>query len=224
MVAQLHFYYLDPRPICPACKSHADLLGQVYPVRPFAVCRDCMVRLNVSMRVFQVDKDGDIYLGESWDERADVMHVIGALKRLTTGCALTLDDMGDKYHLPCDGRAGCRKCRAEKMYSVRIRESAIRNRHQRNEARPVPMPFPFCDRCGALHGRVYAHNGMPSAYCQRCEDELAVEALYRVIFGEDADVETIMDRLWTFKCEVFERGVLPDYWYTLMTREETRNG
>lgn len=58
------------------------------------------------------------------------------------------------------------------------------------------------------------------SHCQRCEDEMAVESFFRhpAIFGGD-DFETIMDRVQRSHPELFERGVLPGYWVTLMLRE-----
>jgi hypothetical protein len=87
------------------------------------------------------------------------------------------------------------------------------------------MEFPLCLRCGQIHGRVIEHNGFPSTYCHRCDDELAVESFYRnrTIF-EGAEDEAILDRLYKSMRRLFEHGVLPDYWYVLKQREDAKNG
>lgn len=45
----------------------------------------------------------------------------------------------------------------------------------------------------------------------------AVEALWRNrgLFGAD-DPESVLDRLYRAFPDLFERGVLPDYWFELM--------
>jgi hypothetical protein len=60
------------------------------------------------------------------------------------------------------------------------------------------------------------------SHCQRCEDELAVEALHRLrgIFDND-DAEAILDRLYRSHRDLFERGILPDYWFALMNGDKS---
>lgn len=85
------------------------------------------------------------------------------------------------------------------------------------------MDLPVCRRCGQAHSRMWNDGTNYWTTCQRCEDELRVEALYQVrgVFGPDRDdPEAIMDRLVKGWPEVFERGVLPDYWYALMLKEK----
>lgn len=224
---QLSLPTIDLTQLCPVCKQPAPILGQVYPVRPFAVCRQCTERLAISTDVFTQDADGDIRLRDTidnadmWVERARVMVVIALLKRFAGGCVLTVDDIADDMHLPCGNRPRCRKCKNEALYTTNIKAQSRTHIAQRDTFIPRMMEFPLCFRCGQIHGRVYEHNGLPATYCQRCDDELGVEALYRnrAIF-EGADAEAIMDRLWNVKQDLFERGVLPDYWYVLMMREE----
>lgn len=86
------------------------------------------------------------------------------------------------------------------------------------------MNLPYCERCGSAHSRLYEMLPGRVDYwskCQRCADEESVEALWRHrgIFGDD-DVETILDRIYKSHRELFERGVLPDYWFKLAGKVE----
>ena len=80
------------------------------------------------------------------------------------------------------------------------------------------LSMPVCERCGKAHDNWII--GDYSSYCQRCNDELSAESLYgmRKIFGDD-DIETILDRVYRSHKELFERGVLPDYWFKLMLND-----
>lgn len=79
------------------------------------------------------------------------------------------------------------------------------------------LSIPVCDRCGHAHD--HWHISDYAAYCQRCDDELAVEVYWRgkgtILIGDD---EEILDRLHRIAPELFERGVLPDYWFALRVR------
>jgi len=87
------------------------------------------------------------------------------------------------------------------------------------------MAFPVCERCGQVHNNRIEWNGNPATYCVRCEDEIAVETHYknRQIFrdhdGTPLDDEGILDKLATYRRELFIRGVLPNYWYMLKEKE-----
>jgi hypothetical protein len=105
---------------------------------------------------------------------------------------------------------------------VRRSKLATYQRWARAGQKPRQMRWPVCDRCGGVHDRYYEMlpgEGDYRTHCQRCDDELAVEALWRHrgIFGGD-DPESILDRLYRSQRELFERGVLPDYWYKLRER------
>lgn len=85
------------------------------------------------------------------------------------------------------------------------------------------LAMPVCPRCGLPHVRMYTSLAGVVDYethCQRCDDELSVETLWRLrrIWG-NADVEDLLDKFYKRSPELFERGVLPDYWFTLMEGE-----
>lgn len=76
-------------------------------------------------------------------------------------------------------------------------------------------PFPECLRCKSM-------NGYP--YCQRCEDEMNVEGVYRIWragmreeWGEESEdvLDVLFNKIKSLK-DVFDRGVLPDYWFRLV--------
>jgi hypothetical protein len=85
------------------------------------------------------------------------------------------------------------------------------------------LSMPVCERCGRLHDNW--NIGDYGAYCQRCDDELHAETLFKMrkIFAGD-DVETIMDRIYISHRGLFERGVLPGYWFKLMLKDVQRLG
>lgn len=87
------------------------------------------------------------------------------------------------------------------------------------------ISLPLCSRCGSGHNHSYGLKGGVDfdfhTHCQPCEDELSVEAFWnsRGIFEND-DVEAIMDRIHRSHPELFEHGVLPDYWFKLALKEK----
>jgi len=88
------------------------------------------------------------------------------------------------------------------------------------------LEMPVCPRCGMPHGRVYTSLGGLvdyETYCQRCEDELAVETLWRLRgIWQGADDEDLLDKFYKRSPELFERGVLPNYWFELKVKEDGR--
>ncbi len=140
--------------------------------------------------------------------------------------------------LPIDAFiVGMRDAPSELRIQVVEGESFVRNRYEKlRTARPpaprVPYTSPFetrqlampvCPRCGLPHARLFTSlAGVVDyeTYCLRCDDELSVETLWRMrrIWGE-LDVEDLLDKLFKRSPELFERGVLPDYWFELMRKE-----
>jgi len=219
----------DIAPMCPVCKQHTGILGQAYPIRDIYVCRGCTQRLAINLKAFVMGKDGSVSLRDTvddasmWGERARLMTVIAILKRFAGGCALTVDDIAEDMHLPCGNRQRCRKCKNEARYTATILANARTHIANRNAPMYRMVAFPLCLRCGQMHGRVIEFNGLPTTYCQQCDDELAVEGFYRgrAIWG-GADDESILDRLYKSMPRLFEHGVLPNYWYVLRQKEERK--
>lgn len=72
----------------------------------------------------------------------------------------------------------------------------------------------ICGDCGEIHNN--GSDFITYDYCKPCSMKRSVQALYRHrgIFGSDDD-EAILDRMFISHKELFEAGVLPDYWYEL---------
>lgn len=85
----------------------------------------------------------------------------------------------------------------------------------------IQLTFPFCERCGHPHTRF--NLSTYAVHCQRCADELTVESFWSrrnsPIFANDDD-EGVMDRIYRSHPELFERRVLPNYWFTLKLAEQ----
>lgn len=232
MLIQNALPFIDLRPFCPVCKQHADELVQAYPITPrLRLCHGCYDRLNITMDAFEVSPAGEIRFKipmddqevlSLWKAKERVQMVKHALQRLTAGCVLAIDDIPANLDLPCGNRPNCPKCRRDAQYSAGIRQQTVR--HNRGLP-PMTMAFPVCERCGRVHDNRIEWNGNPATYCVRCEDEIAVEMHYknRQIFRDDKgnllDDEGILDKLATHRTELFTRGILPNYWYTLKEAE-----
>lgn len=231
MLIQTVLPFVDLRPFCPVCKHHTDELVQAYPITPnLRLCRGCYARLGITMDAFEQVPTGEIRFKTAtddqealtlWKARERVQLVKQTIQRLTAGCVLTLDDIPANLDLSCGNRPHCSKCRRDAQYSAGIRQQGQTIRHNRGLS-PMTMPIPVCERCGRVHDNRIEWNGNPTTYCVRCEDEIAVEMHYKnreAIFRDDngniLDDEGILDKLATHRAELFNRGVLPDYWYNL---------
>jgi len=162
----------------------------------------------------------------------------GVVFELVHGCQYTLADMDDSSYLPCmktdlqlaqfgggkgwkrpvdlsEMRWHCKRCRNKLRYVTRQQIGAQSFKARMNQ-RQVTEAMPICNRCGAVHDHQFEQLGGYQAYCQHCDDLNTVEMFYRlrVIFG-DSDTEDILDRIQRSHPALFERGVLPDYWYAL---------
>lgn len=88
-------------------------------------------------------------------------------------------------------------------------------RHIAVTERAYQINIPVCVRCGRVHERflfaTYAH------YCQRCDDEFSVETILKFQTVRGMDDETFLDFLYQSPRwrELFDRGVLPDYFFKL---------
>ncbi|HML21860.1 MAG TPA: hypothetical protein PKD09_09440 [Aggregatilinea sp.] len=206
----------DTRLYCPLCGKPATLFGQFSPVLPWGVCRDCCIqypypdvfvpstRRNADKNPLMIDPDAPYELRERRMWLDEMLR-----------CAIDpsrADRPIVKYNLSgLEIRNPIRRSKAHQYQAWH--KSAMKALEVRQ------MQMPVCERCGKPHDRLYKMRPGQFDYwstCQRCADELSVEALHRLraIFGQDDD-ETILDRLYQSHQDLFERGVLPDYWFKL---------
>jgi hypothetical protein len=162
-----------------------------------------------------------------------------ALHRLGNGCVLKLAHAMTDEGLPCNPMLpqrtlfihDCAKCRRDAAYETEVMRRGALHRLNRLATQPTPeqragwkhenLTLPFCERCGAAHNRTFKYTSGYMPYCQDCEDRVQVETYWRIrgVFGGD-DVEAVLDRIQTASPHLFERGVLPDYWFELMLNEK----
>lgn len=231
------------RPICPACKRESAILGQWAPGSRLFVCRVCM-SVYAPPNVF-IPNDNSIGVGLRQEaryapEREQYQRRAQALEELTKGCIYTVDDIDADDYLPCmrendlwmmteyhvnplamkrpiyvDTRLGCRRCQNRLRYVMQQRSATINFKERMKATLSQTASLPICARCGAVHDHKTL-SGDAAAYCQPCEDLNAVESLWnnRGIFGGDDD-ESVLDRLERAFPDLFKRGVLPDYYFTL---------
>lgn len=201
-------------PWCCVCQQQVPLVGQYSPIIRYGVCRECSLEYPLPVEVYAYggkDETGLKIKGEAPYELREqrVWH-----EEFVRKCATGDDRPVTKINLSYRQlRNGIRRSKAHLYAKWRIQARTSLDHRQ--------LSMPVCDRCGHAHDRRYNSPGMPDyqPYCQRCDDEQAVEAFYRHrgIFGND-DVESIMDRVQRSHPGLFERGVLPDYWFILMLR------
>lgn len=206
--------------VCPLCNKRATLFGQFSPFLPWGVCRECSIkypypvevvvpstRRNRDINPIMIDPNAPYELREKrmlLDEMLKCAVDPTRLERPTV-----------KYNLSgLEIKNPIRRSKA-RQYN-RWHKQAIDNLTRQQ------MQLPFCQRCGRVHDRMdELLPGMVDfkSFCQRCEDEMGVEALFRgrseIFAGEDEDA---LDRLYMVFPELFERGVLPDYWFVLLRR------
>lgn len=206
--------------ICPLCGQVATLFGQYSPFLLWGVCRACSIkhpypveiivpstRRNAGNNPLMIDPDSSAELRER---------------------RVLLDEML---------RCGVDPARIERpvvkynLSGLEIRNPIRRSRMQqmgrwmqnaRHKLTYRQISTPVCYRCGCAHDRAYEMLPGVVDYwdkCQRCADEESVESLFRMqgIFGGDDD-EAVLDRLYKAFPDLFERGVLPDYWFILKSR------
>lgn len=99
------------------------------------------------------------------------------------------------------------------LYARWAADAKINNRHWQEL-------LPVCHRCDKPHSHVDSE-GHYCSLCQRCEDERAVESLMNLMkLHHGNDHEAALDRLHKVFAELFERGVLPDYYYQLVLNHD----
>lgn len=211
-----------PQYTCPLCGQVATLFGQFSPFLPWGVCRDCCLKYPYPVDVFvpstrrNADRENVMVDPQSPHERRELRIQLDEMLR----CAIDpsrLERPIVKYNLSgLELRHPIRRSRRQQYEQWHASARKALQVHQ--------MSLPVCERCGCAHDR--SHELLPGrvdywSTCQRCADEQSVEALWRQrgIFGQDDD-ESVMDRLYKAFPDLFERGVLPDYWFALRYREE----
>lgn len=235
---------LDMRPICPGCKQAVTVLGQWSPGDKSYLCKNCTVAYGVPIDVFAESKNC-VGVGLKADmpyapQRQRYQSLAESLIHLRRGCVMTLDKWTEAHGLPCEKdrqlRPGCKRCLNLVKYDTSVQMAAVSwaakngtnpalavahaNKYDVMMVRAIRphfnLAFPLCYRCGQLHENK-SISGDATVYCQRCSDELDVEALVknRGIFENPDDDEAILDKLHRLRRELFDRGVLPDYWYTV---------
>lgn len=199
-------------PWCCVCQRQVRLVGQYSPIVKYGVCRECSLEYPLPVEVFGQggrDKTGlSIRPDAPYELREQRVWNEEYVRKCATGDDRPVTKLNLSYR---QLRNGVRRSKVH-LYAQWHRQARLSLDHRQ-------LSLPVCDRCGQPHDRRYNTPGMPDymPYCQRCDDEQAVEALYRHrgIFGDD-DVESIMDRIYRSQPGLFERGTLPDYWFRLV--------
>jgi transcription elongation factor Elf1 len=208
---------------CPMCDQPATVLGQFDPTSDrYWICADCGRKYRYPVEMLRVTNDGTWSMPEytraQLNHRQDVTDavykaVVGRRQRskiayykyLMTGLFSFINELPEHLQMVFERQL------------TRTHQWVVVARATRELSNTVQLQLPLCNRCGCSHDRRFQlgyTNFKP--YCQQCDDELAVEALFRHkgIFGNDDD-ETIIDRIYRSHKETFERGVMPTYWSTL---------
>ncbi len=204
---------------CPLCGQVASLFGQYSPLMPWGVCKRCSIKYPYPYELFvpstRRNADQEPLMIDPSPQKSDLRARRVELEEMLR-CALDpsrLERPVVKYNLSgLELRNPVRRSRMQQFNAMGMKA--------REALRVRQISLPTCERCGCAHARWYemlAGIGDYWSHCQRCADELAVEALWRhrALFGND-DVESVMDRVYRSHKDLFERGVLPDYWFTLM--------
>lgn len=239
---------IDMRPICPGCKQPASILGQWGPGDKSYLCKSCTERWGNPADLF-VPHSNCVGVGlqqgtEYTQQRQRYQSLAQSLFELRRGCSLTLEAWTEERGLPCErdrqARDGCKRCMNLMKYETGVKMAAASwaaktgtnpalamshaNRYDPMMNRAIrpsyTLSFPLCHRCGHAPDRK-SISGDARVYCQRCDDELEVESYQRNkgIFENPEDDEAILDKLHRLRRELFERGVLPDYWYTVKEKQ-----
>lgn len=206
----------DTRPICVWCGEPAHVLGQYSPLYDICVCKSCSLAEPFPVEVFEhSDKSTDkTHLRIKPDAPDDLRERRVMLEQALRVAAGRLAP--DWYTRVTKVNISFRTLRntfrgGHVDYDKMMQQARIQNANWQ-------VQLPECKRCGCVHDRRYESGEQVDffSHCQRCDDEMRVEALFRhrAIFGDDA-VEAILDRLQAAHPQLFERGLLPDLWFSL---------
>jgi hypothetical protein len=213
------------RPLCPGCKRPAALLGQWMAGSRVYLCRACTLAYPAPDVLERHDgkRHGVVVRRDApLAARERKVSLENSLTRLQRGCVLSLADWTLARGLPCERidhhpYLNCPVCTRElRTYTRRVTAGEPDGLAPPAIGRQLRLPV--CQRCGQPHDRRGPFDaGEVQPYCQRCDDEISVLALWRNrgIFGDD-DAEHIMDRVQVAFPGLFERGVLPDLWFHLL--------
>lgn len=72
------------------------------------------------------------------------------------------------------------------------------------------MRMPICKRCGVVHTHFLEYTF--SALCQNCHDQWIVETFAMSSVAQKMTDDQALAYLQQRRPELFDRGVLPDYW------------
>ncbi len=220
-IQQLVLPGMDMRPTCTFC-GQPGLLGQYSPLYPFMVCRECSLAEPYPIEVFEIHEDSKDHSGlriiadAPYQQRERRAWLDDMLKQAAKG-VLDERDVVKLNITYRDLRNPIRRSRSA-QFSAWARQARIKLRYWNYR-------LPYCERCGQKHDRRFETGDQDyKSRCQHCEDLDCVETAWRMrsIFAGE-DVETILDKLNVAFPGLFERGVLPDYWFQMMINEQTES-
>lgn len=203
---------------CPLCQQPGTFFGQYSPLFPWGVCRECSIKYPYPVELFvpstRRNKDKEPLMIDPAPEMAEARERRVQFDEMLR-CAVDpsrLERPIVKYNL--NG--------LELRHPIRRSKAVQYNRWHAQAVHSLSFrqaSLPICNRCGCSHDRSYEMMpGMVDYWstCQCCADEIAVESFWshKGIFGNDDD-ETILDRIQRSHPELFERNILPDYWFQL---------
>lgn len=209
--------------ICRICQNPAQLFGQYTHLMPWGVCRECSIKHPYPVELFvpstrrNRDKEPLMIDPDPSPEKSKLRDLRVQLDEMLR-CAVDptrIERPIVKYNLSgLELRNPIRRSKAKQYNKMSAAADMALTYRQ--------VSLNYCTRCGCAHDRAYEMlPGMVDYWskCQHCDDELAVETLWnmRGIFGADDD-ESILDRIQRSHPELFERGILPDYWFELRGR------
>ncbi len=205
-------------PICPLCGETVSLLGQYSPVAPHAICRQCSLEYPLPIEVFCMGGNDRLGIKINPESSAEARQARMALELMVKRAVTNDNRPVVKWNI--SGlvlRSGVRLSRME-QYTRWTRQAKRGLAIEREHGTQLDMPF--CAECGGIHSNGFK-NGTYRRYCLNCEDKKRVESLWKNkgIFAGDADLESTFDRLFKAFPDLFERGVLPDYWYQLEMKQ-----
>ena len=204
--------------ICPLCDRPATLFGQYSPLFAWGVCRECSIKYPYPVELFipstRRNSDHEPLMIDPAPEKSALRERRVQLdEMLRCGVDPTrIEHPIVKYNI--SGLELRNPIRRSRMRQFNVMAWKAQQALQVHQAR-----LPYCERCGCAHDRAYEMLPGRVDYwtkCQRCADEEAVESFWNMlgIFGGDDD-EAILDRIYKSHKELFDRGVMPDYWFKL---------